>query len=1450
MAITTNGLQLTRLAGAAFNQQLSASDYSEILASNKTAAELDAWANAAVAAEFRNKTTTDIAKAVLANVGLSSVAGLEAWVAGQLTAGGGVAKAGASLLAMLNDFSNMSTTEAIYGASVVTFNTKVANSQTLSQTAGTATGTYASVGTTAPAVVFPLTTGADVKTFGSGNDTINALYASATGMTFQATDSLDGGAGSDTINIQVGVTGVHAAASMAGIETVSANFSAAGTVSLLNSTGVTTVESSASTAAAAFSNIGSVATALKVSNTAQDATFGYTTAAVAGTADTVALTLSGVTGGTVTLAGVETVGITSSGSANTLTGLTASSATTVNVAGDQALALGTLGATVTTLNAGTNTATGTGVSATMGPATTATITGGSGNDSINISAVLGDVNIAGGAGNDTVTATTNLTTVDTISGGDGIADILSTTATVAEGYTAPTTRTITGFEQLTLSGATATSLTTANVDTGITRVNLAGTTAAYGITGPAGTLTVTSTAALGGTLTLTDTGTAITDAATLTNSGVTLGIDVFAGRAVTSTGYETLTINGGSGSTINNAAIQSLGAVTVTVDTGGASAVNFTGANSLTTGAVSATTISASGMTGSAALTLGSATGATSITGTANADTIGASSVAASVTAGAGNDTITGGTLNDTINGGDGNDSITGGVGKDSLTGGAGADTFVFNQPAVGAVTSNQASPDTITDFTSGTDKLSIGQSVTAFLSNFTTLASAQAAVAADGRAGLAFFVTSENTLYVTASTAGTVAASDTVIYMPTVTSLTGSDLLLGAQGTGATVVVNAPAAVISLTSSVGSLPLTASTNLDDAISSSSANLVGSAIDGAGGNDTLTISTAPTTAVLNTLADSTSATGAAVSNVEVIRFTLGTTNNIVMPGTAGLAVSNSSTTAGSNVTLGAGSGQTFAATTSGATTTVLGAGNAQTATIAGSGASTVTLGAGNDQVYTSTGSGAQTVTLGGGLRQSVSITGAVGVAEAVTLGAAAQSVTEGIGNLTVTTSQANLLGSTFIGGTGTDALVVSTAGAVSLQAAAVAGGAARISAIDTVSLIGDSALTLTPDQAMTITFTSLGTVANSVNATAGTITVNNGTGTAETLALSGAATYIVNAPGVAGQAMGNIGYTGTGTMSVVLTAATTATQLITSSVASTVTLDASAVITGVTTIAGTSNFNVTGLGTAASTTANHITESATHVTGSLTVTTAGTGAAGVVENAAGTGLVTVNAGGTGTVTITATALHTTNVVSSAANTVAVSGAGNFTYTQSGNAAHTVTSTTTGVLGDTVTGGSGVDTVTLGVGPDRFTTGGGSDVINIAASTETGIVVGFTQGTAVPANGTALNVSGCDIITGFSAGATILLGALTNTAGAIAAIRNGGTLGGSTTGDIALLLGTYDSATGLFTVSLGGTSTLLAYDDNGVAGAGNYRAVVLVGYIDAMQNDTFTTAAGTFSSVAG
>jgi hypothetical protein len=956
------------------------------------------------------------------------VAGLEAWVAGQLNAGGGVAKAGASLLAMLNDYSNMSTTEAIYGASVVTFNQKVANSQALSQTAGTATGTYAAISTTATAVVFPLTTGADVKTFGSGSDTINALYATATGMTFQGTDSLDGGTGSDTINIQVGATGTHAAASMVGIETVSANFSAAGTVSLVNSTGVTTIESSASTAAAAFSNIGSVATALKVSNTAQDATFGYTTAAVAGTADTVALTLSGVTGGTVTLAGVETVGITSSGSANTLTGLTTAAATTVNVAGDQALTLGTLGGTVTTLNAGTNTASGAGVSATMGAVTTATITGGTGNDLINISAILGNVSIAGGAGNDTVTATTNVTTTDTISGGDGVADVLSTTAAIAEGYTAPTTKTITGFEQLTLStiGTAAITLTTANVDTGITRVNLTGTAGAYGITGPAAALTVTSTAALGGTLTLTDTGTAITDAATLTNSGISAA-NVFNGAAVTSTGYETLNINSGSGSTItNNAAAQTLGAVTVTVDTGGASAVNFTGANNLTTGAVSATTISASGMTGTGTLTLGSATGATSITGTANADNIGASSVAASITGGDGADTITGGTLNDTINGGEGADSISGGVGKDSLTGGAGVDTFVFTAPTALLVTSSTAAPDVITDFTSGTDKLSTP--AVAFNGTFANYSTGLASTVTTGLANQSFFVSSENNFYVITTPNTTTAATDLVVNLAGVTSVVAADLNLGVAAT--TIALTAASQTLSTTSTT---PGTTSA-LNDTITSTYAFLASSAIDGGVGTDSLTVSDA-ITATWNF--QTAGAGGTALTSIETVNLGGGSTAVVTASTFVNTTAANGSQAI--NNTSTAASSVTLSTVTDGATSALR---NLQSFTSAGgSGVDTVVAGSTAGATYSQSvnlGAGSDSLSLagthlgtlaGGADTDTLTATAAANIAGATVSGFEALT-----GNFAITMTPTQYAGLTTK--TNSAIITLSEAGTVTMQAGA------------------------------------------------------------------------------------------------------------------------------------------------------------------------------------------------------------------------------------------------------------------------------------------------------------------------------------------------------------------------------------------------------------------------------
>ena len=69
-----------------------------------------------------------------------------------------------------------------------------------------------------------------------------------------------------------------------------------------------------------------------------------------------------------------------------------------------------------------------------------------------------------------------------------------------------------------------------------------------------------------------------------------------------------------------------------------------------------------------------------------------------------GADTLTGGAGADVISGGDGNDLINGGAGRDTLTGDAGADVFVFG------LTADSGPPrgDTITDFTSGIDRINL----------------------------------------------------------------------------------------------------------------------------------------------------------------------------------------------------------------------------------------------------------------------------------------------------------------------------------------------------------------------------------------------------------------------------------------------------------------------------------------------------------------------------------------------------------------------------------------------------------------------------------------------------------------------------------------------------------------------------------------------------------------------
>jgi Ca2+-binding RTX toxin-like protein len=594
MAITTNGLQLARIAGAVFNQQLSASDYSEILAANKTAAELEAWANAAVAAEFRNKTTTDIAKAVLANVGLSSVAGLENWVVGQLNAGGGVAKAGASMLAMLNDYSNMSTTDATYGASVVTFNAKTANSQALSQTAGTSTGTYAAVSAVAPAKTFTLTTGIDASFVGgTGNDAFTGILGGSS-PTLNSGDVVDGGDGAgDTLRISSsGDADVTSAGFVSkNVETISVTAALTTTtkdttINLAGSTGYKTLESSASASDVAFTNVAAISE-LKASNSSGGTLdVGYTTATVIGTSDSQTITLDGATTGIITVAGVEAVNVNVLNNSATSTANVFAAATTLKISGS-----GTL-----TTGYGSSPSLKTVDASGMTAALTLTVDNAS-------------LSITGGAANDVFHFTTLLGSDDTVNGGEGT-DTISVTA--------PSTSkaTLTSIETLRIGVSTAADDFDMDQYPGITTINLRDTSTTNANT--VSNLGATQVISIDTTNVDSVTGTLKTntsaDTLSLTLSGVTL-----TGEALTFNQHETINITSNKSTAGADNTVVTLNATAATkIVVTGAAATSF-GTNLDT---ATNSTLDASAATGALSVVFGATEGNQNVIGGAGNDSI------------------------------------------------------------------------------------------------------------------------------------------------------------------------------------------------------------------------------------------------------------------------------------------------------------------------------------------------------------------------------------------------------------------------------------------------------------------------------------------------------------------------------------------------------------------------------------------------------------------------------------------------------------------------------------------------------------------------------------------------------------------------------------------------------------------------------------------------------------
>jgi len=591
---------------------------------------------------------------------------------------------------------------------------------------------------------------------------IGAGGTAANGTTFNPGDNIDGGSGTDTLNISVSgdnnsaSTQTNSAVTLTSIENLYINNFASNsnggaptyntTIDLANATGLSTVgfNSSSASGDTELTNLKNLVGA-QMKNGSADLKVGFISSVTSGASDALTLTLGNQTAGTFTANGIETFNVVSGTAANTTT-LAGAQLKTVNVSGSSNLTLGTLPSTVTKVDASSFTG---GLKATLGNTTT-TLTGGAGDDTITFSgtsSVATAGTIDGGSGTDTlshvVTGTigTNAVTDNNVISSATVgarytgfevyglsstavtADINATEDTVTGGQDMDY---LTGVTTLAVSGATSAdpNTTTANDDVqfDFNFTNVASTANALNISGISNSFSTDSN----------DDDVEVNVSASRKTNGsadsmvVTLGTT---GTSAAGAGSTTVTDNSGGNKndaflnlTLSNEesiSILSQGGANyvATLDAANLTSLTLTGDQALTIDAIANATglskIDASAMTAafvmnnSTVTTANSSTTASTITGGSGNDRLTGGTKADSITGNDGADTLFGGDGNDTISGGSGADSISGGSGTDVLTGGDGNDTFY-----VGTTASDFATAETV-DGGSGTDTLSFADVAT-----------------------------------------------------------------------------------------------------------------------------------------------------------------------------------------------------------------------------------------------------------------------------------------------------------------------------------------------------------------------------------------------------------------------------------------------------------------------------------------------------------------------------------------------------------------------------------------------------------------------------------------------------------------------------------------------------------------------------------------------------------------
>ena len=656
---------------------------------------------------------------------------------------------GQVILNITNLFANLEA-DATYGAAATTYNKQaLADFNYANNAANVVPGVAAlpdpTIGTT-----YTLTTGVDTLVGTALNDTFNAGYDVVGSFPmFSALDSIDGGAGTNGLNItQTAEIALPASATVANVQTATLVSSAGISGDVSGWTGLTTLRTSSAGVVAVTAATTTAATVVNTSASSVDVIGGggalsITTGAAAITANNAAANAFT----SVTTKGGTTVTVIDHSGASAAVG---STLTTATITGNAGLASLT-GKGLTTVNLASNAGTG---SATIVNAT-ASHTLNLGVNAVTAGVAITDttattVNLIATGAKATTASDINLTTVlaTALNINTSAALTLTTTSLASADVLKAVSVTGAGSLAADLSGISSLTAVDASASTGANTVTVDATVASY--TGGAGVDTVTiaavatkvinggvgvadeivvntatfatnptkivgfetlgmGNAATGGTFDATGfahlhSGLGITGASAFNNiaAGTDLTVDAALTAALTYTlkdatslTSDAATIHFGSATTAGVAAgtVVTTGVELVTIDslgTGtGTNTAVITNAGALTLTVTGGEAVTLTGFAGASLKTID----ASAATKLVNVSALTVDATGVTVLAGKGGITVVGGAGVDTITGGAGVDTIDGAAGKDVIVGGGGADQITGGAGAdsitVSGITSN-----------------------------------------------------------------------------------------------------------------------------------------------------------------------------------------------------------------------------------------------------------------------------------------------------------------------------------------------------------------------------------------------------------------------------------------------------------------------------------------------------------------------------------------------------------------------------------------------------------------------------------------------------------------------------------------------------------------------------------------------------------------------------------------